>query len=122
MWARAVEIMLGLWLAISPAIFRGGEAEAALWATDLAVATWVIVCACLSCWLPLRHAHLAILAASGFLIAIAYLETGAPESATAQNHLMLGLLLAMFAIVPNYADEPPMRWRRYAARLEQAQS
>lgn len=111
MWARVVEIMLGCWLAISPLVFRASAADAGLWAMDLAAAALVITLAVVSYLPKLVHAHLAILAVAAWLATAAYLAPGSPPPPTAQNHLMVALLLAMFALVPSDASKPPRRWR-----------
>jgi hypothetical protein len=47
----------------------------------------------------------AALAVAGWMAA-----RGEPTAA-AQNHIVLGLLLAMFAIIPGEASAPPLPWR-----------
>jgi hypothetical protein len=110
MWARVVETMLACWLAISPLIFRGAAATATLWMIDLATAALVALFALASFWPPTRHAHLAIIAVASALITAGMLSSYPPEP-TDQNHILVGLLLLLFAIVPNEATHPPKAWQ-----------
>ena len=118
MWSRVVEFMLGCWLAISPFIFAHPADEPTLWATDWIAACVVIAFALLSYWRPLRHIHLltAVLAC-GLIAAGRFLSPGDVPPA-AQNQIVVGLLLLMFALVPNHASRPPDAW--YAASPQQA--
>ncbi len=110
MWARVVEIMLGLWLVISPFVFGHAAADRSLWTNDLACGFAIVTLALLSFWHPLRYAHLGIGVVALWLIAFGYLA-GHPAPPASQNHILLGLLLVMFAIIPNEANLPPRPWR-----------
>ena len=114
MWARVVEIMLACWLAISPAILHGASATAKLWTVDLATAALVATFALLSYWPPTRHAHLVTIAAALALIAAGMAPY--PPAPPDQNHILVGLLLLLFAIVPNEASRPPRAWREVDER------
>jgi len=111
MWSRVVEVMLGCWLLISPFVFRHAADEPALWANDLACGTAAIVFGLLSYWRPMRHAHLATMAVGGWLIAFAYRTGFGSAPPASQNHLILGLLLLMFAVIPNKAGRPAEGWK-----------
>lgn len=111
MWARVVEFMLGCWLAISPFIFAHEHDQIVLWATDWIAAALVIACALLSYWHPTRHAHvLTALVACGLVLIGRFSSTESPSPAQ-QNEIVIGLVLVMFAIVPNQAFWPPAPWR-----------
>jgi hypothetical protein len=112
MWARVIEVMLGLWLAISPFIFRHAAEDGELWINDLACAFAIVALALLSFWQPLRYAHLAIGVVALWLIVFGYIG-GYPAPPASQNHILLGLLLVTFAIIPNEANLPPRSWRFY---------
>jgi hypothetical protein len=112
MWARVVETMLACWLAISPLVFHRGDATATLWCIDLAAAALVAVLALASYWPPTRHAHVAIIAVALALIA-AGMAAPYPPAPSDQNHLAVGLLLLLFAIVPNQAAQPPKAWQTF---------
>lgn len=115
MWSRVVEIMLGCWLLISPFIFQYSDNEPSLWINDFICGTAVIVFGLLSYWRRARHAHLMTLVVGTWLIAFAYwIGFGDPPPAS-QNHALLGLLLLMFAVIPNDATRPPEDWKQEVA-------
>ena len=115
MWARVIEVMLGCWLAMSPFIFRHGPEERVLWTNDFVSATLVIVLALISFWPPLRFAHVANLLVALWLIAFGFWASY-PAPPALQNDIVVGLLLLMFAIIPNEATLPPRRWRDFLER------
>lgn len=111
MWARWCEILIALWLAISPWVFRGCWVSP--WphfADEFAVAT-VILAAIASHFHPMRHAHLLSAAVATWLILAAWLQADATATPAQQNNFLVGLLLLMFAILPNHATRPPVSWR-----------
>jgi hypothetical protein len=113
MWARIVEVMLGCWLIVSPFIFNHPTEKSAWWINDLSSGFALITLALFSFWRPMRHAHLAIVLLGLWLIGFAYLAAPYPTPPGLQNDLMLGLLLLMFAIIPNEASLPPEKWRDF---------
>lgn len=115
MWARVVEVMLGCWLAVSPFVFRHSADERWLWTNDFACAFAVVALALLSYWPPLKHAHLATGAVALWLMGFGYFASPHPLAPALQNDLLVGLLLAMFAIIPNEANLPPQAWREFYA-------
>ena len=113
MWSRVVEIMLGCWLAISPFVFRHAPEETAFWVNDFATSAAIIGLALVSWYRPLRHAHVGIVAVGIWLILFAYLHFGEPAPPALQNNALVGLLLVMFAVIPNRASEPPDSWAKF---------
>ncbi len=113
MWARVVEVMLGCWLGLSPFIFRHAAEEKGFWLNDLLCGFAVITLALLSFWGPLRHAHLAIGVVALWLVVFGFL-TASPAPPASQNHILVGLALLMFAIIPNEANLPPHSWRDFS--------
>jgi hypothetical protein len=65
-----------------------------------------VILVLLSFWRRLRYAHLAIGGTAIWLIVFGFLA-GYPSPPASQNHILSGLLLAMFAIIPNDANLPP---------------
>ncbi len=110
MWARVVEIMLAVWLALSPFVFHFSPDATLLWVNDFSCAALIALLGFLSLAKPLRHVHLLSLAVGTWLIAFAY-SAGLPPPAWAQNDIIVGLLVVMFAIIPSDATEPPPSWR-----------
>jgi hypothetical protein len=115
MWARVIEVMLGCWLAMSPFIFRHDADNRFLWFNDLLSALAVIVLALVSFWPPLRFAHVANFAIALWLIAFGLWSSPYPTPTALQNDIAVGLVLLMFAIVPNEATQPPRPWRNFLA-------
>lgn len=116
MWPRVVEIMLALWLAVSPWIFGHYPDERPLWLNDLACAATILILACLSFWRPLRYAHLLLLGVGAWMVGFAYFRGGHPALPGYQNEIFIGLTLLFFAFIPTRATEPPEDWRRFHAR------
>ncbi len=116
MWPRVVEVMLGAWLAVSPFIFNHPAEEWWLWANDFSSSFAVIVLALLSHWRPLRYAHLLIAGVGLWLMGFGYFASPHPLPPALQNDLLMGMLLVMFATLPNEADLPPSSWRDFYAR------
>ncbi len=110
MWSRVVEVMFGIWLLLSPWIFRHSPADAGWWINDMATGAAVIVFGLFSFWKPTRRAHVLTLLLGGWLIGFAYHQGFGNSSPAAQNDLMLGLLLLMFAVIPNRCDRAPRSW------------
>jgi hypothetical protein len=116
MWSRVIELMLGCWLALSPFIFRHGSVEKAFWWNDLLSALAVILLALASFWFPLRYAHLGIVIVAFWLIGFGFSVSPYPAPPALQNDIAVGLLLLMFAIIPNEATRPPRPWRDFLAK------
>ena len=114
MWSRVVELMLGCWLLMSPFIFGHPASEVAWWVTDFAAGLGIIALALLSYWNRAQHAHLVTAIVGGALIGMAYRYCGESTPAAIQNQAILGLLLLMFAVIPNQASQPPPSWKPHA--------
>jgi peptidoglycan/LPS O-acetylase OafA/YrhL len=111
MWPRNVEAMLALWLALSPFIFQIPARHTGAWAVDLGAALLIMMFSLASYWRPLRRAHLGTLAVGLGLAIYGFVQSRPPPS-WHQNHILVGLLLVMFAIIPAQANAPPRPWRR----------
>lgn len=114
MWARHMELMLGLWLVVSPFALRHDPAQTWLWIHDLACAALVVTAALLAHWHPLRRVHLALLPVAAWLVAFGWwrtYEAGIHPLPAYQNWILVGLMLGMFAIIPSEASDPPEAWR-----------
>lgn len=111
MWARTVEFMLGCWLIISPFIFRLPADQTSLWLNDMSCGFAVVVISLLSYAPRLRYLHLATAGAALWLALFGYFYQPYPTPPSLQNDILVGLLLMMFAIIPNEATLPPPSWR-----------
>jgi hypothetical protein len=112
MWARVAEMMLGLWLAISPLVFRGTPGVERFVALDLATGAAVVAFSLASFWRRTQLAHLATAALAVALGVQAYVTWERPGPPAAQNEIIVAMLLLLFAIIPNESSEPPRPWRR----------
>lgn len=110
MWGRVIEMSLAVWLGLSPFIFQVHTDARLLW-TDLCLAALILSLAALSYWFPTRHAHLLSLFVAIGMIAWGRFSTGTPPLPIEQNHIFIGLLLSMIAIIPNHASQPPLEYR-----------
>ena len=114
MWARIVECMLGCWLLISPFVFAHSEEHWALWTNDLAAGGMLITFSLASYWRPTGWAHWLFVPLAVWLVVFGRFSSSPPLEPALQNEIIIGLLLLMFAIVPNEASQPPRAWRRSA--------
>lgn len=121
MWARAAEIALGLWLVVSPWIFGSFGRQPELVWSSMAAGGAVILLACLSCFRRLERIHLLELGVCAWLVGHGYFGAAHPAPAAAQNEILVGLTLLLFAIVPPDPSQPPRPWRDFLeeqARLQ----
>jgi hypothetical protein len=100
MWPRVVEAMLGIWLMLSPILFGALEESQVLWGDFVAGAT-VILIAMASFASRYRFAHLILIAIGVGLVLWGRLATEHPHPAWHQNHIVIGLFLILFAIIPS---------------------
>jgi hypothetical protein len=110
MWARVLEIAIAGWLVVSPFVLghdggRGRVLEDAIYGAIVATL------AVLSFFHRARHAHFGLLAVAAWLFVRAYFLSPTPPPGWAQNHLLVGLILLMLAMIPNEASKPPLPWR-----------
>jgi hypothetical protein len=121
-WPRDLELALGLWLWTSPFVFRVPLGETEAFVQAFACGAAAIAFALASYHPRLRRAHLASLAL-GIWLAVHGRFGGAGEPAPhEQNEILVGLLIAMLAIVPSRASEPPAPWLRRTRSARQSGS
>ena len=114
MWSRVVEAMIGCWLLMCPFIFQHPDDALFMWVNHFATGAAVILFALSSYVHRTRRAHWLSLLVGCWLVGFAYWHGfGAPAPAF-QNDLLVGLLLLMFAIIPNDASHPAITWREPA--------
>jgi hypothetical protein len=110
MWPRVCEITLACWLIVGR-IVLGQADDPLLLAEDATYGVLVAVLALMSFVPRLRRAHLGILVVASWMLVRGYFLSPTPPPAWAQNHLLVGLTLLMFAILPSESSEPPVPWR-----------
>lgn len=107
MWPRVVEVMIGAWLVITPLVFRGTE-DVDRYAVNAVVSGSVVITASLMAfWRRTAWMRLVTLAVSCWLAGHGYLSAVRPGPPAAQNEIMVGLLLLLFAVLPNDVNRPP---------------
>jgi hypothetical protein len=109
-WPRYCEMLLGLWLLVSPWILNYGSATGS-GGINLAAAAGIVLLDVLSINFYKRYAYLAVLLIALVLLVHAYIAMP-PEAAGTQNNIIVALLLLMFAILPTEATLPPLSWRQ----------
>lgn len=122
MWARVVEVMLGLWLVISPFIFGHFPENRPLWLSDVlagALAASIALASSIALATPyrrLRYLHLLNIGVAFWLIAHGYVAGGQASAPGYRNEILTGLVLLLFAVIPVEANDPPESWRRFYTR------
>jgi len=71
----------------------------------------LIVFSLASYFRPLAWAHWLLFGVGTWLVAFGRFQEGPPIPPALQNSVVVGLLLMMFAIIPNYASQPPPSWQ-----------
>ncbi len=113
MWARVVEFMLALWLAISPFIFGYPDSAFFFLINDFSCSTLLAFFSLICYYKPFRKMHLLNLLIACYLIALAYIFKQSPHQALLQNYMVIGLLLLMIGLVPTESEKPPHSWRDF---------
>jgi hypothetical protein len=111
MWARHFELALALWLALAPFVFDL-EGPRWVWWSELGSALALGTLALLAYHPRARRAHQAELAVALWLLVSGRFLLLERAPATAQNEIVVALLVAMLAVVPSRASTPPRAWRR----------
>ncbi|MGE3178257.1 MAG: hypothetical protein AB7O32_12390 [Vicinamibacterales bacterium] len=111
MWARVAESMLGMWLVLSPFIFRNTDSLERFIAIDMAAGSAVVLLSLLSFWHRTARAHFVTLALALSLGLYAYFAWERPGPPAAQNEITLAIMIALLALIPNEANLPAKPWR-----------
>lgn len=113
MWARVIEFMLAIWLALSPFILQYPPEDTLLWVNAFVCACLVALFSLLSFWRPLRKIHLLTLAIALWLWGLGYSTFPGQTSPPLENSVVTGLLLLMLAIVPSHASQLSPSWQTF---------
>lgn len=113
MWARVIEFMLAIWLALSPFIFRYSSGETFLWVNDFVCASLVALFALLSFWHSLRKIHLLTIGIALWLWGLGYSTFPGKTSPPLENSVVIGLLLFMLAIIPSRSEQISHSWQEF---------
>jgi hypothetical protein len=115
MWARVVEATLAVWLAISGLFLAVPLDDLLVWGVNLSVAALVFTLALLSYANWAQRAHVVTLVLGVALFVFGFVQAR-PTEPWAQNQILVGLLLAIFAMVPSHSTLPPRAWRAEQTR------
>lgn len=116
MWPRWLELGLGAWLLMSPAVFGHFPAEPLLWATDFIAGASIIALALLSHRRGWSRAHLGSAGVALWLYVQRQIFGGYPALPGFENHAVVALFLALVALMPSPTNQPPAAWERFYAR------
>lgn len=111
MWPRVVEAMLGCWLLITPFVFRGTVSLDDYVVNAAVCGSLVLASSLSSIWPPAAMARLGTLAVALWLMPHGYFAAERPGPPAAQNEIVVGLTLILFAVLPNQINERPAPWR-----------
>ena len=118
MWARIIEFIIAIWLAGSHRVFYHPSLSEFLWISDLFCGSLIALFALFSFLKRFEKIHLCSLIVALWLIAIGLFGSSLfPPPAILQNHLIVGIFLAMFAIIPSQSSRPPRGWRKFFKTL-----
>jgi hypothetical protein len=113
MWPRIVEVMLGLWLVLSPLIFRLGSGDLALIVNHLVYGTALVIAALIA--LSVRFLRVVTIAIGLWLIGYGYVAGGYPPASGYLNLIVIGILIGALGLIPTDCLEPTQSWREYYA-------
>lgn len=112
-WPRVVEVMLGLWLVLSPLIFRLGPADRAVTVNHIVYGAAAVVASLIAIRVPFVRAI--VVAIGLWLLGYGYAAHGYYSAPGCQNLMIVGALLCVLGIIPTDCLEPPYSWREYYA-------
>jgi hypothetical protein len=107
--------MLGFWLIVSPFVFYRGAAL--VLSFELICGFLVMIFGFLSFWRRTGWTRFLTVLVGLVLIGYGWFS-GYPSPPHAQNQIITGILLAMFAIIPNRVNEIPEEWREFYINTE----
>ncbi|MCL5279443.1 MAG: SPW repeat protein [Planctomycetes bacterium] len=113
MWPRIMEVMLGLWLVLSPLIFRLEPGDLALIVNHLVYGAATAVAALIA--IRVRFLRVVTIAIGLWLIGYGYVAGGYPGPGGYLNLIVIGVLLCALGLIPTDCLVPTHSWREYYA-------
>lgn len=110
MWPRWIECGLAGWLSCAGFVLGVPAAALGVWVVDSAAALAVIAAAITASRRRDGRAHVLTLAVGVIVFVHGFVQPW-PLPAWHENHILVGLLLVMFAVIPTDAHRPPPPWR-----------
>lgn len=115
-WPRIAEMVLAVWLGAAPYwVIRPDDPI--LLVHDMILSALIATCSAVA--MALKHCqwfNLINVALGFWLVGFAYLFARGIDEVVAQNEILVGLAVAMIAIVPTRSLEPPAEWVAYYGR------
>ena len=96
---------------MTPFVFRGTAGVSDYIANAYVSGGLIAIASLLSFWERMRLAHLGTLAIAVWLAVHGYFSAARPGPPAAQNEITTGLILLLFAILPNESNTVPRTWR-----------
>jgi hypothetical protein len=115
MWPRVVEVMFGVWLLLSPFIFSYST-ESRLefaWISDFLSGLLIIAFGLASYSARFWWAHFLSCLVAAYMISVGYFALDGIYVPAAQNHILIGMLVLMFAVLPNHTNDKPEKWQKF---------
>lgn len=113
MWARIVEFLFALWLAISPFFFEHPRDDLFIWTNSFVCAALTSFFSLICFYFPLRKMHLCNLIVVLWLIILAFTAKQIPPPPLFQNYLVFAVLNIFLCLVPTESEFPPYPWRQF---------
>ena len=119
MWARMIQLMIGVWLLISPFIFPALIGRQTSMAPELLFGAVFVLLAMLGCMQRFAiAANTLSFFFAGALTLFAYFSVSGELPPVEQNRLICGILIAMFAIIPLDTINPPQKIQPQVRNLQ----
>lgn len=112
MWARISEIVLGIWLLLTPVIFKVED-----WA-GVYIGPIVILLALMCFYEKINKMHLLQVLPAFWLLYLGYTYPTSTLPFYLQNYILVALTILMFAVIPSNASDHPRPWKRFLERTE----
>lgn len=115
MWARVVEVMLSLYIILTPFYYPHGVEVAPYFVSHIICGVLLSTFALMSFKMSLRKMHLLSLLVSFFLLVTGYMNIY-NQIVLSRSDILIGFILIMINIIPSFASLPPIRWIRFKTK------
>ncbi len=118
MWARIIELMLAAFLSILGFILPPPPSPTFMWTNNLLMFFLMTTFALLSYSRAFRKIHLITFLLSIYLMILGLSAFSLLSAPHHQAYVTLGILLAMFSVIPSHASTPPDRWQEFERKSQ----
>ncbi len=113
MWPRICDIVLAIWLFLSPFIFNYSDSLKMQTYSDFISGFAILFFSVLSFHPKWNKMHLCSLFVAAYLCVLAFLYPTPFLPFYLQSHLILANILFMTAVIPSHASDSPTAWQSY---------